>query len=86
MRGHLTKEVRLEISVTRLKTSVKKLRLEKLEMRRTLKEKDKKIAELEAKLIDKEAQRKELLTYLYKPKTKDRVGQHRGKKPAVHQS
>ena len=80
MRGYLSKEVRLEISVKRLKTSVKKLRFQNRNLHRQLKEKDEKIIELENKLIDKEAQRKEILTYLYKPKKKDRVGKPKGKK------
>lgn len=83
MRGQLTREARLQTSVTRLKTSVKKLRLEKQEMSKLLNEKDKKIAELEAKLVDKEAQRKELLTYLYKPKRENRTREPRGKKPGA---
>lgn len=82
MKGYLTKETRLGISVTRLKTSVAKLRLQIQELTRKLKEKDKRIAQLEAKLEDKEGQRKELLSYLYKPNKKD--NQERkpwGKKP-----
>ena len=37
------------------------------------KEKDRTIAELREKLVDKESQRKELLSYLYKPKKQDRA-------------
>jgi len=48
-----------------------------------LKEKDKKIAELEAKLVDKESQRKELLSYLYKPRKKDRTSKPLGKVPGA---
>jgi uncharacterized protein YehS (DUF1456 family) len=52
-----------------------------------LKEKDRKIVELEAKLTDKEAQRKELLSYLYKPRKENGQSRPRGKKlgsPAYH--
>jgi len=87
MRGHLNKEIRLQISVTRLKQNVKRYRLTINKQAVLLKEKDKKIRELEEKLVDKEAQRKELLTYLYKPKTKDREKLPLGKKlgdPAYH--
>ena len=83
MRGYLSKEVRLEMSVTRLKTSVKKLRLANHDLHELLKEKDKKITQLEARLTDKEAQRKELLAYLYKPKRQDGKGKPRGKKPGA---
>lgn len=87
MRGYLSPETRLAISVKRLKTNVAKLRGENRDLHKQLKERDKRITELEEKLIDKEAQRKELLTYLYKPKKEDREGKPRGKKqgaPAYH--
>ena len=80
MRGHLSKETRLEISVTRLKKSVEELRLTIKKLTQQLKERDRKITELEQKLIDKEGQRKELLTYLYKPKKEDKEGKPLGKK------
>lgn len=67
MRGELSRESRLEISVTRLKASNVKLRAELKLVRRELKAKDKRISALEEQLIDKEQQRKELLQYLYKP-------------------
>lgn len=87
MRGHLSREIRLKISVTRFKTSVANLRLKVRELTIKLKEKDRKIIELEAKLIDKESQRKELLTYLYKPGKKNGQSNPRGKRygsPAYH--
>lgn len=80
MRGHLSRETRLEISNTRLKTVILKLRLKVKDLTLKLKEKDRKISELEAKLIDKEAQRKELLSCLYKPEKKGRESKPRGKK------
>ena len=83
MRGHLTPKTRLEINVTRLKTSVVKLRLQVSELTLKLKEKDRRIAELEVKLTDKEAQRKELLSYLYKPKTSSPDKKPWGKKPGA---
>lgn len=83
MRGHLTREIRLQISVTRLKKGTKKLRQKIAELVQLNKEKDRKIAELEAKLIDKEAYRKELLSYLYKPKKKNTETRPRGKKPGA---
>lgn len=67
MRGELSREVRLEISVTRLKVGNGKLRAELKLAKQELKAKDRRIAELENKLLDKEQQRKELLQYLYKP-------------------
>jgi transposase len=67
MRGHLSTETRLQISVTRLKSGIKKVREENVFLKQRLKEKDRKIAELTEKLVDKESQRKELLSYLYKP-------------------
>jgi transposase len=81
MRGHLSKETRLEISVTRLKKSVETLRLTNKAQAKQLKEKDRTIAELQKKLIDKEGQRKELLTYLYKPGNKNTDKKPLGKKP-----
>lgn len=89
MRGNLSREIRLEISVGRLKKGAIKLRAEIALLMRENREKDKKIQELEAKLADKEGQRKELLSYLYKPKKKDRTKLPRGKKPgapAYHRS
>lgn len=81
MRGHFNREIRLEMSVARMKKSAANYRLKISEQAKLLKQKDKKIAELEAKLIDKESQRKELLTFLYKPKKEDKEKKPRGKKP-----
>lgn len=84
MRGYLTKEIRLSISVTRLKASMVKLRLQIRELTQKLKEKDKIIARLETKLEDKDSQRKELLSYLYKPNKKDNPDKlPLGKKPGA---
>lgn len=83
MRGVLTREQRLQTSVTRLKHSAQKLRMEIKELRCALREKDKRIAALEAKLADKEGQRKELLSYLYQPKRKTDDPKPRGKKPGT---
>lgn len=81
MRGYLSKETRLQISVIRLRNGTKKLREKVVELTRSNKEKDRKIAELETKLQDKEAQRKELLSYLYKPGKRSGEAKPRGKKP-----
>lgn len=79
----MSKEIRLQIVVTKLRNNVKYYHLKIKEQADLLKEKDRKIKELEAKLEDKESQRKELLTYLYKPKKEDNVGKPRGKKPGA---
>jgi transposase len=87
MRGQLSRETRLEISVTRLKSGIKKVREENVVLKLQLKEKDRTIKELQAKLVDKESQRKELLSYLYKPGKKDEAKKPIGKKlgsPAYH--
>lgn len=79
MRGQLSWEARLEISVTKLKASNAKLRAELQLLQQELKIRDKRIAALEDKLLDKEQQRKELLQYLYKPgKDKSREQKKKG--------
>jgi transposase len=83
MRGYLSREIRLQTSVTRLKKGNEKLCFKVKELTSIIREKDQKISELEAKLIDKEAQRKELLSYLYKPGKKDHKSVPRGKKPGA---
>ena len=83
MRGHLSREIRLEISVGRLKKGALKLQEKIALLTKLNKEKDRKIAELEAKLVDKESQRKELLSYLYKPGKKTEDSKPRGKKPGA---
>lgn len=83
MRGQLSVENRLRINVTRLKNNAVRFRSTIKDLKGIIKEKDRKIAELEARLIDKEAQRKELLSYLYKPNKKDRGSLPRGKKPGA---
>ena len=83
MRGQLSTEIRLHISVTRLKRSVERYRLKIKQQVVLIEEKDEKIAELEAKLVDKESQRKELLSYLYKPGKKTEESKPRGKKPGA---
>jgi transposase len=78
-RGNLNKESRLQISVTRLRKSVRRLEEKVLLLVRSNEEKDKRIAELEDKLHEKESQRKELLSYLYKPGEKEKGSKARGK-------
>lgn len=82
-RGNLDKKTRLQISITKLKQSVQKLREKVTLLVQSNEEKDKKIAELEAKLSDKESQRKELLSYLYKPSKKNTTSKPRGKQPGA---
>ena len=87
MRGQLSVENRLQINVTRLKNNALRFRSIIKELKRAIKEKDRKISELEAKLVNKESQRKELLSYLYKPKKKNGESLSLGKKvgaPAFH--
>ena len=83
MSGQLSQEIRLQISVTRLKKGTQKLREKVAELLHSIKEKDRRIADLEAKLIDKESQRKELLSYLYKPGKKSGEAKPRGKQPGA---
>ena len=87
MRGELSREIRLQTTVTRLKDSTVKLRVQVRELTLELKQKNKKIAVLEAKLVDKEGRRKGLLSFLYQPKRKTDNPKPRGKKkgsPAFH--
>jgi len=65
MRGQLSREDRLQITVTRLKNNAGRFVSRLKELTSVIKEKDIKIKELEEKLINKESQRKELLSYLY---------------------
>jgi hypothetical protein len=81
MRGQLSREVRLQTSVTRLKKGNGALRSKVKELTIIIKEKNQKISELEEKLVNKESQRKELLTFLYKPNKKAGDKQSLGKKP-----
>ena len=83
MRGYLSTEIRLQISVTRLKRGVERYRLKIKQQAVLIEEKHEKIAELEAKLVDKESQRKELLSYVYKPGKKTEESKPRGKKPGA---
>jgi transposase len=81
MRGKLSTEIRLKTVVTRLKHNLLKCRLLIKQQSVLLKEKDKEITLLKEKLVDKESQRKELLSYLYKPSKKDKEKKPLGKKP-----
>jgi hypothetical protein len=82
-RGKLSKEVRLQIAVTRWKNIAQKFKEALSVSEEKHLEKDKIIAELKAKLEDKEAQRKELLGYLYKPNHKSPEKKPLGKKPGA---
>lgn len=82
-RGKLSKEVRLQIVVTKFKKTVERLKTALMISEEKNREKDKIIAELQTKLEDKEAQRKELLSYLYKPGRKSEEKKPLGKKPGT---
>ncbi|MEN9524266.1 MAG: hypothetical protein RL536_335 [Candidatus Parcubacteria bacterium] len=71
MRGKLSSKTRLQISVTRLRNNNLRFRSMIRELRVIIKEKDREIASLKEQLIDKEAQRKELQSYLWKPARKN---------------
>ena len=79
-------ENRLRINVTRLKNNALRFRSTIRNLREIIKEKEREISELKEKLIDKEAQRKELQSYLWKPVKKGSsrpLGKKRGA-PAYH--
>jgi transposase len=81
MRGQLSKESRLQINVTRLKNNALRFRSTISNLRGIIKEQHREILELKEKLVNKEAQRKELQSYLYKPGKRDDKSLRRGKKP-----
>ena len=82
-RGMLRGETRLQISFTRLKKTVGNLREKVALMTRQNREKDTLIASLQAKLVDKESQRKEILSYLYKPNRTSNEKKPLGKQPGA---
>lgn len=83
MRGQLSKESRLQINVTRLQNNALRFRFTIKEQSKVIKKQAREIIELKEKLIDKEAQRKELQSYLYKSGKKDGKSLPRGKKPGA---
>lgn len=88
-RGKLSREARLQIAVTKFKKEVERLENALLVSEEKNREKDKIIKDLRSKLDDKEAQRKELLGYLYKAKQTSDTKKPLGKKPgatAFHRS
>ena len=80
MRGQLTREKRLEISVTKLKNSVGSLRRENQELKAVIKTQSQEITALKEQLTNKESQRKQLLSYLYKENTSSTQDKKLGKK------
>jgi len=82
-RGKLSIEARLQIAATKWKKIAERLKEALMASKEKHREKDKIIAELRAKLADKEAQRKELLSYLYKPKRQSPDKKPLGKKPGA---
>lgn len=81
-KGQLTREKRLEQLVTRLKNINAKHKSTIAQLQKHIKELEQRIQSLEERLQDKEAQRRQLLSYLYKenkPKgTKKRLGKRPG--------
>lgn len=89
MRGQLSRETRLEIRITRLLASNEKLHEKVVILTQELNERNREIIVLKEKLRDKDAERKELLSYMYKPaKNYDGIAaKSRGKKrgaPGFH--
>lgn len=82
-KGHLSESVRLQIAVTKFKKKVERLEKALIVSEEKNREKDKIIKDLMTRLEDKEAQRKELLSYLYKPKRKSQEKKSLGKKPGA---
>lgn len=80
-RGQLSPEDRLRQLVTRLKNNAERYKATIKELRATVAAKQKEIAALNIRLEDKEAQRRQLLTYLYKPGKKNGEKKPRGRKP-----
>lgn len=83
MKGYLTNEARLRINNTRLKQNNLRFRAEIGTLKAVIRQKDKQITELKNRLENKESQRKELLSFLYKPKKKKGISFPRGKKPGT---
>lgn len=82
-RGKLSAEVRLQIAVTKFRKKAERFEKAWIVSEEKNREKDKIIEELRAQLEEKEAQRKELLSYLYKPKQKSDGKKALGKKPGA---
>jgi transposase len=79
-RGKLTREAYLRQSNTRLKKSNALLREESKLLKKQMNLLERRIKELEDKLQDKESQRKQLMSYLYKPNTQRGESKKLGKK------
>jgi chromosome segregation ATPase len=82
-RGQVSSEDRLRIKVTRLENLNRGYRQTIAELKTAIKAQNLRIKELEAKLEDKEAQRKQLLSYLYKPNKENKEQKQMGKKPGA---
>lgn len=82
-RGQLSKEKRLEQLVTRLKNINTGYKATIAQLQKLVKEQERRIRSLEEKLQDKEAQRRQLLGYLYK-ENRPKGSKHKlGKKPGA---
>lgn len=86
-RGQLSQEDRLRVQAARLTNLNRGYRQTIAELKTTIKVQNQRIKELEAKLEDKEAQRKQLISYLYKPNKENKEQKKVGKRfgaPAHH--
>ena len=82
-KGELTIESRLRWQVTRLSNLVKRYTARIAELVSLLGERDHEIASLKQQVADKEAQRKQLLSYLYKPNKQNLNAKKPGKQPGT---
>jgi len=80
-REQLTREQRLEQLVTRLKNINQRYKQTIKDLQGIVKHQEQRIMALEEKLQNKEAQRKQLLGFLYKPNKTTQDKKKRGKKP-----
>lgn len=80
-KGQLTREKRLEQLATRLKNINKRYKATIAQLQKLIKEQEQRIKDLEERIQDKEAQRKQLLSYLYKENKPKGTKKRLGKKP-----
>lgn len=80
-RGQLPTEDRLRIANTRLKNINSRYKTEIKELQLLVKKQAQELKEVRSKLEDKEAQRKQLASYLYKPNKEEKLNKPLGKKP-----
>ena len=80
MRGEQSEEALLRSRVTKLTNNTKRYREEIQTLKKRLKERDATILALTIQLKDKEAQRKDLLAHIYKPRHHTEDKKPKGKK------